>query len=59
MPSIADNEEYWLERASEARALADRLEDPEMKRLMLHIAEQYELLEAHARARNKAGQNPE
>lgn len=33
--------EYWLERAKEAQALAEETIDPEMKRLLLEIAEAY------------------
>src|SRR5262249_54166656 len=42
---------HWQERAEEARSIADQLEDPESRRMMLRIADDYERLAAHARAR--------
>jgi hypothetical protein len=36
--------EYWRRRAQEARTLADELTDPETKRKMIKIAEDYETL---------------
>jgi hypothetical protein len=36
--------EYWRRRAEEARTLADELTDPETKRKMIKIAEDYETL---------------
>jgi len=49
--SILDNPRHWQERAEEARSIADQLEDPESRRMMLRIADDYERLAAHARAR--------
>jgi hypothetical protein len=40
--------EYWHERAQEARALADQMNDPEAKRMMLEIANGYEWLAKRA-----------
>jgi hypothetical protein len=51
MPSLADNEEHWLRRAAESRALADALDDPEMRQSMLDIADQYLKLAVRARER--------
>jgi hypothetical protein len=53
MPTIADCEEVGLQRATEARSLADLREDPETKRELLQIAEQYERLAALARGRQQ------
>jgi hypothetical protein len=43
-PSVAQ----WIDRAVEARSLADAMNDPEAKRLMLGIAVRYERLAEHA-----------
>jgi len=43
MSNISDPE-YWRRRAEEARTLAAELTDPEAKRKMLKIAEDYETL---------------
>jgi hypothetical protein len=51
--SILDNPEHWLERAEEARSIAEQLSDPESRRMMLRIAEDYELLATHARRRGR------
>jgi hypothetical protein len=40
--------QYWRHRAEEARTLADELTDPEAKRKMLKIAEDYEKLSIRA-----------
>ena len=53
MRPIADDDERWLDRAAEARAYADVLDDPEMKSMMLEIAEQYDGLATRARERVK------
>lgn len=41
----------WLQRAAEARAVAEQLTDPTAKRSMLAIAENYEKLAKAAEAR--------
>jgi hypothetical protein len=51
--SILDNPEHWQERAEEARSIAEQMSDPDSKRMMLRIAEDYERLAAHARRRMK------
>ncbi|HET7021395.1 MAG TPA: hypothetical protein VFI58_11830 [Xanthobacteraceae bacterium] len=40
--SILDDPKHWLERAEEARSIADQLSDPDSRRMMLRIAEDYE-----------------
>jgi hypothetical protein len=40
----------WMARASEARSLADRMDDPLGRKTMLEIAAGYERLAAHAAA---------
>ena len=40
-PAISDVD-YWRNRVEEARALAERMNDPHTKALMLGIAESYE-----------------
>jgi len=47
MSKISDPQ-YWCRRAEEARTLADELTDPEAKRKMLKIAEDYEKLSIRA-----------
>jgi len=49
--SILDDPEHWRERAEEARTLADQLSDPESKRTMLRIANDYERMAEHAKVR--------
>ena len=44
MQSTLPDEEYWRNRASEARAQAEQMSNPEAKRQMLRIAEKYEHL---------------
>jgi hypothetical protein len=52
--SIAIDPEYWRKRAEEARHLADHMNDPLSKEMVLQIAKDYEQL-AESR---RAGQNP-
>jgi hypothetical protein len=47
---MTDNPAHWRQRAQEARAEADRLDDPAMRQTMLEIAAAYERL-AHIAAR--------
>jgi hypothetical protein len=42
------DEQHWRERAEEIRAIANRLNDPEAKRLMKGLAVSYERLALHA-----------
>jgi hypothetical protein len=44
VPSRPTDETYWLERAREACAQANRMTVPEAKRLMLEIAAGYQRL---------------
>jgi hypothetical protein len=45
--------EYWLAQAADARALADEMDDPDAKRVILMIIAGYEQLAAHAVAMAK------
>jgi len=42
MPDKLSTPEYWYERAEEARILGESMKDPEAKRAMLTVAENYE-----------------
>jgi hypothetical protein len=42
---------HWLDRAKEARALAEQMDDPEAKRTMLKNADDYERLAQRAEER--------
>ena len=41
---------HWRARAAEARAMAEQFTDPESQRLMLWIADEYEILAERADA---------
>jgi hypothetical protein len=43
--------EHWLDRAKQARALAEQMDDPEVKRTMLKNAGDYERLAQRAEER--------
>ena len=47
--------EYWAARAEEARAQAGEMRDPDAKRTLLEIAENYQQLADQAEARRKTG----
>ena len=49
--SVLDNPKHWRERAEEARSIAEQLSDPDAKRMMLRIADDYERLAQHAERR--------
>jgi hypothetical protein len=51
MPNTFGTPEHWLERAEEARTMADSIQDAEAKRAMLAIAENYERIAKRAEAR--------
>lgn len=46
--SMNDDPKHWRQLAQEARASADRLDDPDAKKTMLEIAQGYEQLAALA-----------
>ena len=55
MPSRnVDVAEHWRKLDSEARAVANELTDPDAQRIMLDIAEGYELLTRRAEQREKS-----
>jgi hypothetical protein len=49
---------HWIDRAQEARALAEHISDPEAKRTMLKNADDYERLAQRAKER-AAGRWPQ
>jgi hypothetical protein len=53
MQSDFDAVERWRALASEARAQAGQMTDAEAKRIMLNIAEGYDLLARHAESRKR------
>jgi hypothetical protein len=44
VPGKPSNDEFWLERAKDALTQADRMTQPEAKRMMLEIAAGYQRL---------------
>jgi len=53
MPDLPNNAESWHKRATEARAIASGMTDPDAKRMMLGIAASYERLAERAERRGK------
>jgi hypothetical protein len=50
-----DDPNYFWSRAEEARTMAEQMTDPENKRMMLGVAETYDVLAKRAEARSKGG----
>jgi hypothetical protein len=48
MPSILRDSKHWRERANEARALADKETDEQVRRSILTVAEEYEKIAVRA-----------
>jgi hypothetical protein len=48
---LLNNVEHWEARAEEARVQAEQLDGPEVKRMMLDIAESYDKLAKYAAER--------
>ena len=51
MSAIITDPQHWIERAKDARELAEQIADPVSKRAMLAIAEGYLVLSARAEKR--------
>ena len=49
--SLKDDPKHWRQLAEDARAAADRVDDPDAKKTMLEIAEAYEQLASIAEKR--------
>ena len=47
-----DDPKHWLECAKEARALAEQIDDPEVKRIIRQNADDYEQLAKRAEERS-------
>jgi hypothetical protein len=58
MKSLLDNPEHWRERAEEARAQAEQMQDADTRRIMLAVAESYEKM-AHKAERRLADRRRE
>jgi hypothetical protein len=48
---VRENADYWRKRAEEARMKADQMRDPADKRMMLEVAESYDLLAESTRSK--------
>jgi O-methyltransferase involved in polyketide biosynthesis len=57
-PYSINDPKHWLDRAKEARALAEQIDDPEAKRIMRKNADDYERLAKRAEER-AAGRWPQ
>lgn len=51
MPRALRTRKYWRERAAEARKLADSMSEPDSKRALLSVAENYEKIAKRITAR--------
>jgi hypothetical protein len=51
MSALIDDPVHWLARAEEARVIAEDMKDPESRRIMLGIADDYEKLAQRAQER--------
>jgi hypothetical protein len=49
--NLLDDPKHWLSRAEEIRALAQQMGDEESQRMMLKIAQDYEVLAMRAEGR--------
>ena len=58
MPLIYGTSEHWLERARDAREMAEHIVDLGAKRAMIAIAENYEKIAKRAEAREAGVQMP-
>ena len=57
--SVLWDHTHWRERAEQARAMAERMDDPESLRIILGIAESHDRLADRAeRAENRSRPNP-
>ena len=56
--SHINDPKHWRYRAEEARALAEKLTDPEAKQLMLKVAADYEQLAKRAEERSAGVTRP-
>ena len=50
--------DYWRERAEDARAMASQMRDPDARRTLLEIAENYEQLAERAETMRKTRSAP-
>ena len=56
MTDLLHDEKHWRNRAEEARTVADGMNDPEARKIMLRIAADFDKLVARAEKRNEIRQ---
>jgi hypothetical protein len=54
MQTLLDDAEHWWNRAEESRTIAELMNDPEARRIMLDIAEGYDRLAERVASRSPA-----
>ena len=59
MLSPAQSKQHWRERASNARAVAEWMENPEVRRLLREVAERYERIAVFAQSGNAQFTTPD
>lgn len=55
MPTALRTPKYWRERAAEARKLAESMSEPDSRRALLNVAENYEKIANRIKVRKAGG----